>query len=114
LTLDSSSTSQQKISGSGFIDKKDFEVLIGAIDRKIHRAIDTDQLIVLTAEVVRERLSNLHLGDPVSLGEYLESIVSKSLENSQLLLDIRRKLREQLLNLSKDEELSGESLSFEK
>ena len=81
--------------------RKDLEVLLGAIDRRIHRAIELDQLIVLTAELVKNQLEKAPMTDFARLSEDIESIVSRTMENSDILYQIRKTLKEDLSNTPK-------------
>jgi hypothetical protein len=76
--------------------KKDIEVLIGAIDGRIHRGIETDQLILLTAEVMKDLLEKEMVHSPTieTINEYLESIISKNFENAEIFTQIRKTLNE--------------------
>jgi septum formation inhibitor-activating ATPase MinD len=81
--------------------RENLEVLIGIIDRKIHRAIELDQLVVLTAELLKDKLDEAQVILPASVGEDLESIASKSGENGDILRQIRAIVNEELLKMSK-------------
>lgn len=82
--------------------KKNIQGLLGTIDRRIHRAIELDQLIVLTSELLRERLekvsSSLLPLDSTQFSEDLEPIVSKCEEHAGFLYQIRKALKEEFLN----------------
>jgi hypothetical protein len=63
------------------------------IDRELHRAIELDQITVLQAEVLLNDLSKEKAVTSESK-EILASIVSRTVEQGQLLRSIRMNLRE--------------------
>lgn len=76
------------------IPRKDLKILIRALDRRIHRAIELDQLVTLSSEMLKEKLnrdrSNTKLEE---INETLERISSSGAENGQILHVIRIKLK---------------------
>ena len=78
--------------------RKEIQILLEAINLKIHRAIELDQLVLLDSELVSIKLKEKL--DPES-AERLESIVSRSQENAQILRELRKKLEEELLDFEK-------------
>lgn len=81
--------------------KKGLEVLLGAIDRRIHRAIELDQLIALTAELAIDRLQKVPLLDSQKIMEDLEYVVSRSEEHCDILRDTRKILKDELSTSTK-------------
>jgi hypothetical protein len=70
--------------------------IIKAIDQEITRAIDTDHTAALTAELIRDRVDKLRFSDRLLPNEFLDLIISKTMENADILLQIRRLLQEQV------------------
>jgi hypothetical protein len=78
-------------------DKKERDVLLGILDRRLHRAIELDQLIILSAEILKEKLDNAVAAQwPTSheASEILESVASKSSEIGSILQEVRRSLKQ--------------------
>jgi hypothetical protein len=69
-----------------------------AIDFKVHRAIDNEQIIVLTTELLKERLGEAELAGSTRLNQDLELIDPKATENADALHEIIRTLEEERLN----------------
>jgi hypothetical protein len=89
--------SDHKVMDSVSLDddfKKSTGVLVGAVERRIYKAIELDQLIVLTAELLKDTLEKAQLNDSVPVSEDLESIVSKIQENADILYQIKKTLKE--------------------
>ena|SRR5487761_1064437 len=74
--------------------RKDVRVLTGVLDRRIHRAIELDQLILLQIGLLQEKQGKDL--DPESAETY-EAITSRTLEIGQILQEIRKKLHSDLL-----------------
>ncbi|MHB1907459.1 MAG: hypothetical protein ACYCQJ_01155 [Nitrososphaerales archaeon] len=74
--------------------RNEIQILLEAIDLKIHRAIELDQLVLLDSELVSAKLKEKLDSESA---ERLESIVSRSQENAQILRELRKKLEEELL-----------------
>jgi hypothetical protein len=76
----------------------DVDVLLGIVERKIHRAVELDQLIFLSAELLKDDLEKKIMSSALEpqVGEDIERITSKSQENAELLYQIRRTLEEGL------------------
>jgi len=76
------------------IPKKDLEILIGTLDRRIHRAIELDQLVTLSAEMLKEKLNrDRSYAKLEEINETLERISSSGAENGQILHEIRIKMK---------------------
>jgi hypothetical protein len=75
--------------------RKDVEVLMGVVDRRIHRALELDQLILLQIGLLQEK-QNKEILDPEAAEAY-EAIASRTMEIGQLLQEIRKKLHSDLL-----------------
>lgn len=76
--------------------RKDVQVLMGVIDRRIHRAIELDQLILLQVGLLQDKQGKDI--DPETAETY-EAIVSRTLEIGQMLQEIRKKLHSDLLTV---------------
>ena len=74
--------------------RNEIQILLEAIDLKIHKAIELDQLVLLDSELVSAKLKEKLDSESA---ERLESIVSRSQENAQILRELRKKLEEELL-----------------
>ena len=70
------------------------ETKIGNIDRKLHKAIELDQLILFVADLLKEKIEKGSVDDKVSIAEELEKIMSNSAQNAEILKEIRRSLSE--------------------
>ena len=70
------------------------ETKIGNIDRKLHKAIELDQLILFVADLFKEKIEKGSVDDRVSIAEELEKIMSNSAQNAEILKEIRRSLSE--------------------
>jgi hypothetical protein len=69
----------------------------GLLDLQLHEAIDLDQKVTLSAELLKEKVENEGRLEPRIQGEIsdtLTSISSSSMENGKLLQDARKKLKE--------------------
>jgi cell division septum initiation protein DivIVA len=75
--------------------RKEVRVLLELVERRIHRAIELDQLILLEAEVLQEDLKEV---GNIKANETLQSIEARTEEHASILYEIKRKLREVLLN----------------
>ncbi len=76
------------------IPRNDLEILIGALDRRIHRAIELDQLVTLSSEMLKEKLNRDRSNAKIEeINETLERISSSGAENGQILHEIKIKLR---------------------
>jgi hypothetical protein len=76
------------------IPKKDLEILIGSLDRRIHRAIELDQLVTLSSEMLKEKLNrDRYYAKIEEINETLERISSSGAENGEILHEIKIKLR---------------------
>ncbi|MHB1907280.1 MAG: hypothetical protein ACYCQJ_00255 [Nitrososphaerales archaeon] len=69
---------------------------MSTIDRKIHKAIELDQLIILQVELLQQELIE---SKNVESGEALEAVVSRTAEIGKLLQEIRKKLHEELFTV---------------
>ena len=78
--------------------RKEVQVLLELVERRIHRAIELDQLILLEAEVLQDDLQKI---GNTKANETLQSIESRTEEHAAILHEIRRKLREALLDKQK-------------
>ena len=76
--------------------RQNLEVLMGVIDRKIHKAIELDQLIILQVELLQQELIESKNAES---GEALEAVVSRAAEIGSLLQEIRKKLHEELFTI---------------
>ena len=81
--------------------RKEVQVLLELVERRIHRAIELDQLILLEAEVLQDDLKEM--GSP-KINETLQSIASRTEEHASILREIKRKLREALLDERKNDD----------
>ena len=74
---------------------------IGVIDLLIHKAIDADQFVTLSADILKEKLNSgfdkLKIQDAV---ETIESISSSGMQTGEILHEARKKLKEILLKMS--------------
>jgi DNA polymerase III gamma/tau subunit len=75
-------------------DKKgsDLKVLLEIFGRKLHKAIDLEQVIILTAEILKDEIEARKIKNQYELIELLESISSKGTEVAQVLQDLRSRL----------------------
>jgi len=90
------------------IDKKELDVLFGILDRRLHRAIELDQLVILSVEILKDKLDNVVAAQRLTsheASEILESVSSKSSEIGSILQEVRRSLKQLL---SADEKLDDQ------
>jgi hypothetical protein len=81
----------------GSADERNYSVIDSKfenIDRKIHKAIELDQLILLVADLLKQKLESGSIHDKVLVAEELEKIMSNSAQNADLLKEVRRMLNE--------------------
>jgi hypothetical protein len=81
------------------INRNDLVVLMGLVERNLHKAVELDQIVTLSGELLKERLEELRLNSEIinEINERLESMTSSALENAGLLQDVKRKLKEVLV-----------------
>jgi hypothetical protein len=76
------------------LPRKDLEILIETLDRRIHRAIELDQLIILSSEMLKDKLNRERTITKLEeVDESLERISSSGAESGQILHEIRIKLK---------------------
>ncbi len=74
--------------------RKDVRVLTGVLERRIHQAIELDQLILLQIGLLQEKQDKYQ---DTESAEIYEAITSRTLEIGQILQEIRKKLHSDLL-----------------
>ena len=79
---------------------KELEVYLGAIDRKIGSAIEIDQLLLLTAELIKNRIEKMRSNEKLEIiNTDLNVITSKCIECGSVhhqIVDLLRHLRSEL------------------
>jgi FtsZ-binding cell division protein ZapB len=78
--------------------RNNIQVLMGVLDRKIHKAIELDQLILLEIGLLQDRGKNDDVLDPETAEAY-EAITSRTLEIGEILQEIRKRLHSDLLTV---------------
>jgi hypothetical protein len=76
---------------------KDLQIFLEVLDRKIHKAIDLQQIVVFTAELIKENFQNAKGMSITEIMEMLESISSKGMEAASRLQELRKYVKEGLL-----------------
>jgi hypothetical protein len=76
------------------VNREIVELKLGNIDRKLHKAIELDQLILLIADILKEKIEKGSIDDRISISEELEKIMSNSAQNAVILKEVRRILNE--------------------
>jgi hypothetical protein len=76
------------------IKEEELRALIGLLERKIHRLIEQEQLIILYTEILRDKFHK----DPQKItleeaDEIFEAISSAVMDNADLLPGIRNRIR---------------------
>jgi hypothetical protein len=79
----------------------DLDVSIGVVQRRLARAIDLDQIVILLTELLKDKVEkSFQSKDLQEISEIIESILSHTMENDQILHGINNKLKATFLDSS--------------
>jgi hypothetical protein len=87
-------------------EQKDLEIFLGIIERKLRKAIDIEQVVILTAEFLRDQIQAGSVTDVIEVIETLESVSSKCSENAKILQELRRTITGGLLAAKNSREIT--------
>jgi hypothetical protein len=76
--------------------RKDIQILTGTLDRRIHRAVELDQLVLLQIELLQDKQKSVVDSETA---EVYEALSARVLEIGEILQEIKRKLHSELLTL---------------
>jgi hypothetical protein len=82
-----------------YYDRHEVEALCDHVKMRIHKAIDSDQTIALTAEALKDMLDGTKMPNLSDVRKLLDTISSKSAENYLALQNIRKKIDEEILKV---------------
>jgi uncharacterized membrane protein YheB (UPF0754 family) len=91
----------EQLSDDENLSISDLDVSIGVVQRRLARAIDLDQIVILLTELLKDKVEkSLQSKDLHEITEIIESILSHTMENDQILQGINNKLKATVLDSS--------------